>query len=64
MNKIEKKFEKLTYWEKMMLTSIIDEHIDTLKREACKYGYDPIHWKNRIKSIRVIQKKLKNSSLD
>ena len=60
---IDKKFEKLTYYEKSTLTSMIDEHIDSLKKEAAEYGYDPSLWNSRIKSIRVIQKKLRNSGL-
>lgn len=60
---IEKKFEKLTYYEKQIIVSMIEEYIDGLLEEARVEGYDPSNWDSRIKDIRVIQKKLVNSGL-
>lgn len=60
---MKKTFEKLTYWEKMMLSSMIEEHINSLLEEAHNENYDPSNWDSRIKAIRVIQKKLVNSPL-
>lgn len=61
---MEKTFsKKLTYYEKQMIVSMIEEYIDGLLEESHKEGYDPSNWDSRIKDIRVIQKKLVNSDL-
>ena len=60
---MKKTFEKLSYYEKQMLTSMIEEYIDGLLHEAKVEDYDPSYWNSRIKDIRVIQKKLVNSDL-
>ena len=60
---MEETFEKLTYWEKSILASMIEEYIDGLLEEARKEDYDPSNWDSRIKQIRIIQKKLVNSPL-